>query len=107
TMIHFERLVELRDSFIVAARIMVIDGQIRIYDEGERIRLDRSLSLGDRVVESAQCGQSDVAILLVHGRVVWVQLNRALKFPIRLRGIEIIKPNRDRQRSTRFSQSVV
>src|SRR5205814_5692647 len=50
---------------------------------------------------------SDVAILLVRNRVIWVQLNGALKFPIRLRGIEIVKPNRDRQRSTRFSQSVV
>src|SRR5205823_12324229 len=76
-------------------------------DERERIQLDGSLSLHDRVVESAQCGQGDVAILLVRNRVIWVQLNRTLKFAIRLRGIEIVKPNRNRQRSTRFSESVV
>src|SRR6266498_459929 len=105
--IHFQGFTQLRDSFIVAARIIVIGAQIRVDDERERIELDGSFSLDDRVVESAQCGQSDVGILLVRNRVIWVQLNGALKFSIRLRGIEIVKPNRDRQRSTRFSQSVV
>src|SRR5213083_3661498 len=105
--IHFQGFTQLRDSFIVAACETVIAAQVRVDDERERIELDGSLSLGDRVVESAQCGQSDVAILLVRNRVIWVQLNRALKFPNRLRGIESVKPNRERQRGTRFSERVV
>src|SRR5207247_5616249 len=95
--IHFRRFTQLRDSFIVAACKTVIAAQVRVDDERERIELDGSLSLGDRVVESTQCGQSDVAILLVRNRVIWVQLNRALKFPIRLREMEIVKPNRECQ----------
>src|SRR5437870_13899265 len=107
TSVHFQRFAQLRDSFIVAACVTVIAAQVRVDDERERIELDGSLSLGDRVLEPAQSGQSDVAILLVRNRVIWVQLNGALKFPIRLRGIEIVKPNRERQRGTRFSESVV
>ena len=41
------------------------------------------------------------------GRVVWVQLNRAFKLPVRLREIEIEAPNRNRQRGVRFCQGVV
>src|SRR5437667_11256449 len=98
--IHFQRFAQLRDSFIVAACVTVIAAQVRVDDERKRIELDGSLSLADRVVESAQCGQSDVAILLVRNRVIWVQLNLALKFPIRLRGIEIVKLTRARKLST-------
>src|SRR5947208_5005029 len=105
--IHFQGFTQLRDSFIVAACVTVIAAQVRVDDERERIELDGSLSLGDRVVESAQCGQSDVAILLVPNRVIWTQLNRALKFPIRSRELEIVKPNRGRRRGMRFSQLVV
>src|SRR5207253_3662171 len=94
-------------SFIVAARIIVIGAQIRVDDERERIQLDGSLSLDDRVIESAQRGQSVIAELLMRNRVIWIHLNCALKFPDRLREIEIVKPNRDRQRGTRFSESVV
>src|SRR5881628_2990317 len=103
TSVHFQHFAQLRDSFIVAACVTVIAAQVRVDDERERIELDGSLSLGDRVVESAQCGQDDVSILLVRNRVIWVQLNRALKFPNRLRGIESVKPNRDRQSGMRFS----
>src|SRR5438552_7141579 len=105
--IHFQGFTQLRDSFIGAACVTVIAAQVRVDDERQRVELDGSLSLGNRVIESAQCGQSDVAILLVRNRVIWVQLNRALKFPVCLSEIEIVKPNRDRKRSPRFSQSVV
>src|SRR2546426_12658488 len=94
--IHFQRFAQLRDSFIVAACVTVIAAQVRVDDERERIELDGSLSLDDRVVKPAQCGQSVVAVLLVRDRVIWVQLNRALKFPVRLREIEIVKPKRKR-----------
>src|SRR5439155_19522617 len=105
--IHFPRFAKLRDSFIVAARIIVIAARIRVDDERERIQLAGSLSLDDRVVEPAQCGQSVVAVLLVRDRVIWVHLNRALKFPNRLEEIEIVKPKRERQRGMRFGESVV
>src|SRR2546423_10345172 len=93
TRIHFQRFAQLRDSFIVAARIIVIGAQIRVDYERERIELDGSFSLGDRIVEPAQCGQSVVAVLLMRDGVIWIYLHCALKFPDRLREIEIVKPD--------------
>jgi len=63
--------VHLLNGFIVAAREKESVAQIRVVDERERIQLDRSLSLNDRVIEPAQCGQSDVAVPMVCSRVIW------------------------------------
>src|ERR1044071_1991217 len=40
-------------------------------------------------------------------RVIWVQFNRALKFPVRLREIELVKPGRYCQSRMRFGQSII
>src|SRR5207248_11368788 len=104
TGIHFQYFAQLRDSFIVPARIIVVGTHIGIDDERERIQLGGSVSLGDGVIEAVQRDEADVAVLLVPSRVIWVQFNRVLKFPDRLSEIEIVKQQRDRQTGMRFGQ---
>src|SRR5207248_7222711 len=86
--IDLKRLPTLRDRFVEAMRVQVIESEIGVDDEREGVERDGAFVAGDRVVESAQSTERR-RFPLMSRRVVGIERDGAIKLCDRPREIVI------------------
>src|SRR5947207_8231573 len=86
--IDFKRLPALRDCFVEAMCVQVIESEIGVDDERERIERDSMFVAGDRVIESAQSTERR-RFPLMSRRVVGIERDGAIKLCDRPREIVV------------------
>ena len=106
TRVHFERLLELRDRFIVATGNHVDLGHVRVDDEREGVQLLGAFERSDSFVEPPDAGE-ELAIPLVSCRVIWIQLNRPLELLLGLRPVPVEIHRVEPERGMRFRQGFI
>src|SRR5262249_26996207 len=105
--IHLHGLAQLTDRLIITSGVSEHRSDVRIDNDRQWIELERALHLGDRFVEFSKRDQSAFGVPLMGRRVIWIQLDRALKFPPRFRKRKIIGEQRHAEGSVCFAQSRV
>ena len=86
--IDLKRLSALRDRFVEAMRVQVIESEIGVDDEREGIERDGAFVAGDRVVESTQRAERG-RFPLMSRRVVGIERDGTIEFCDRPREIVV------------------
>ena len=89
--IELDGFLQLRNRVVVAAGNVKSAAVICVDNRRERIEFNRTLTLGNRFLKSAEAGQWTVAVPMMRSGIVRLERDRALKFANGSGKINIVK----------------